>query len=47
MFYSEQPDMERVRPLLALGASVTAQDEQGMTALIAAPYQNNLSVRNC
>jgi ankyrin repeat protein len=35
--------MERVRQLLALGASVTAQDEQGRTALIAAAYQNNLS----
>jgi ankyrin repeat protein len=28
--------MERVRLLLALGASVTAQDEQGRTALVAA-----------
>jgi len=37
-------DMERVRHLLALGASVTAQDEQGRTALMAAAYQNNLSI---
>jgi ankyrin repeat protein len=36
--------MERVQQLLALGASVTAQDEQGRTALVAAAYQNNLSV---
>jgi Ankyrin repeats (many copies) len=36
--------VERVRQLLALGASVTAQDEQGRTALVAAAYQNNLSV---
>jgi hypothetical protein len=35
--------MERVRQLLALGASVTAQDEQGRMALIAAAYQTNLS----
>jgi len=35
--------VERVRQLLALGASVTAQDEQARTALIAAAYQNNLS----
>jgi hypothetical protein len=27
-----------------LGASVTVPDEQGMHSLIAAPYQNNLSV---
>jgi ankyrin repeat protein len=27
-----------------VGASVTAQDEEGRTALIAAAYQNNLSV---
>jgi len=26
------------------GASVTAQDEQGMIALIAAAYQNKLSI---
>ena len=36
--------MERMRQLLALGASVAAQDEQGWPALIAAAYQNNLSV---
>jgi ankyrin repeat protein len=34
--------VERVRQLLALGASITAQDEQGRTALIAAAYQKNL-----
>jgi ankyrin repeat protein len=39
-----QADVERVRQLLALGASVTAQDEQGRTALIAAAYQDYLSV---
>ena len=36
--------MERVRQLLALGASVTAQGEQGRTALVAAAYQDSLSV---
>jgi len=44
IFSSEQADVKRVRRLLALGTSVTAQDEQGRTALIAAAYQNNLSV---
>jgi ankyrin repeat protein len=38
--------MERVRQLLALNASVIVQDEQGRPALIAAAYQNNLSVRD-
>jgi hypothetical protein len=36
--------MERVRQLLVLGASVTAQDEQARTALVAAAYQGSLSV---
>ena len=36
--------MERVGQLLALGASVTAQDEQGRTAVVAAANQNNLSI---
>ncbi len=36
--------MEKVQQLLALGASVTAQDEQGRTDLIAAAYQDSLSV---
>jgi hypothetical protein len=44
IFSSEQADVERVRRLLALGASVTAQGEQGRTALNAAAYPNNLSV---
>jgi ankyrin repeat protein len=34
-----------MRQLLALGASVIAQDEQGRTALIAAAHQNNLAIR--
>ena len=41
---AEQGDLERVQQLLAQGASVTAQDEQGRTALIAAAYQNNLPI---
>jgi ankyrin repeat protein len=38
--------MERVRQLLGLVASVTAQDEQGRTAMVAAAYQNNLFITN-
>jgi uncharacterized protein len=37
-------DVETVSKLLAQGASVHAQDEQGRTALIAAAYGNHLSV---
>jgi len=38
--------MERVRQLLALGASVATPDEEGRTTLIAAAYPNNLSVKD-
>jgi uncharacterized protein len=41
---AEQGDLESVRRLLGLGASVEMQDENGRTALIAAAYQNNLSI---
>lgn len=37
-------DVEQVSRLLAQGASVTAQDEHGRTALIAAAYRNHLTV---
>jgi uncharacterized protein len=41
---AEGGDLEEVRTLLELGASVEVQDESGRTALIAAAYQNNLSI---
>ena len=41
---AEQGDIERVRQLLAQGASVHAQDERGVTALIAAAYRNHLAI---
>ena len=37
-------DIETVRQLLAQGANVKAQDENGMTALIAAAYRNDLAI---
>lgn len=39
-----QDDVEAVRQLLAQGADVRAQDENGRTALIAAAYRNDLVV---
>jgi len=37
-------DIETVRQLLAQGANVKAQDENGRTALIAAAYRNDLAI---
>lgn len=41
---ADRGDVETVRQILAQGASVHAQDEQGRTALIAAAYGNHLAV---
>jgi uncharacterized protein len=43
---AEQGDLETVKRLLAWGASVDVQDENGRTALIAAAYPNNLPIAN-
>ena len=37
-------EADRVRDLLARGASVRARDERGRTALVAAAYENNVRV---
>ena len=37
-------EVDRVRDLLARGASVRARDERGRTALVAAAYENNVRV---
>ena len=41
---AEAGDVELVKQLLAQGASVTAQDSSGRTALIAAAYRNQVAV---
>ena len=41
---AEQGDIESVTQLLAQGASVDMEDENGKTALIAAAYRNNLPI---